>query len=337
MLSAIFLSSLAAATAVQAAPLRTSSSSTLIKRAEPKSWEGHISDVQIHESCSPNQRVYLRNGLDEMKRIAEHAHDRILTLGEDDPLYIKYFGTASSATASGLYAQIVWGNKPGVLLRCDDPDGNCAQSTAAGPWAGHWRGHNATEETVICAPTCAPIDFHYLSPILLSDGGSAFYSCKVDDSSNPVTDTDRLHLSSLCWDGNEIGVAPNSQWLATDLLHRMMHIPSITYGKVEHAADTFAGVLELAASNNSVAAYNQATFQLYAIDAYAQDIAYPPTGCVGVEAHNPTTREDSHVEGASSATASATVSAEVTTDLATATGSAAASCHTHADGEIHCT
>ncbi|BGP39778.1 Prenylated Rab acceptor protein 1 [Rhodotorula kratochvilovae] len=304
MLYSTLFTSLAAVSAVQAAPFFASSPKTLTKRAEQKTWEGHVADVQIHESCSPSQTAYLRNGLDEMKRIAEHAHDRILTLGEEDPLYIKYFGTASSAAASGLYAQIVWGSKPGVLLRCDNPDGNCEQTTAAGPWAGHWRGKNATEETVICAPTY----------------------------------TDRLHLSSLCWDGNEIGVASNSQWLATDLLHRMMHIPSITYNKVEHAADTYPGVLELAASNNSAAAYNQATFQLYAIDAYAQDVAYPPNGCVGAEAHIPT-EEDSHDHGAatsSTAAASATVPAEVTVGAASATSSAAESCHTHADGEVHC-
>jgi len=72
----------------------------------------------------------------------------------------------------------------------------------------------------------------------------------------PRTVTDRWHLSSLCWDGNEIGVASASHWLGADLrtltplsplsheqleltlplaVHRMMHIPSITYHHVEHA------------------------------------------------------------------------------------------------------
>lgn len=62
-----------------------------------------------------------------------------------------------------------------------------------------------------------------------------------------------------------------------------MHIPSVTYNHVEHAgelasvssahrrlltpfplpsADTYADVLALAASNSSLTAYNQATFQL---------------------------------------------------------------------------
>lgn len=71
-------------------------------------------------------------------------------------------------TACRLYA-----DKTNVTFRCDNPyvfsdvvsqlrhshslcsDGNCEQTTAAGPWAGHWRGENATQETVLCPPTCA--------------------------------------------------------------------------------------------------------------------------------------------------------------------------------------
>lgn len=41
-------------------------------------------------------------------------------------------------------------------------------------------------------------------------------SRKVAHIARPA-DTNRLHLSSLCWDGNEIGVTPASQWLAADL------------------------------------------------------------------------------------------------------------------------
>lgn len=66
-------------------------------------------------SCNAAQTNYLRNGLDEMVTLARHAHDRILRLGEEDQLYRLYFGNASSATALGLYAQIAYGNKPGVV------------------------------------------------------------------------------------------------------------------------------------------------------------------------------------------------------------------------------
>ncbi|ORY67941.1 putative peptidase family-domain-containing protein [Leucosporidium creatinivorum] len=299
MLSSVLVSALAIAGSVQAAPFFGGKATTVIqKRAEVDDATNkaatQISEVQIHESCNAAQTRYLRAGLDEMVLLARHAHDRILSRGEEDELYRTYFGNASSASTSGFYAQIAYGNKPGVLLRCDDPDGNCAQTTAAGPWAGHWRGTNATLETVIC-----PRPVH----------------------------TNRLHLARLCWDENYIGVAPAAAWLATDLLHRMTHIPSITYHHVGHHADTYPGVLELASNNDTNAAFNQNTFQYYAIDAYARDVAYPPHGCVGANATLPVEDHDHDHASTSSALPSAT---------ATATSTAAESCHTHADGEVHC-
>jgi hypothetical protein len=50
----------------------------------------------------------------------------------------RYFGNASQATAAGFYASVAWGNKAGtaeggpVLLRCDNPDGGCDQTTSQG-------------------------------------------------------------------------------------------------------------------------------------------------------------------------------------------------------------
>lgn len=70
-----------------------------------------------------------------MKTLAQHAFDRIMMYGEEDEMYTRYFGNASSAAAAGFYAQMLMGNKPGVLFRCDNPDGNCNEKTEAeGPW-----------------------------------------------------------------------------------------------------------------------------------------------------------------------------------------------------------
>ncbi|KAM0751349.1 zincin [Meredithblackwellia eburnea MCA 4105] len=205
-------------------------------------------DVQIHASCSAAQNQYLRRGLDEMNLLAKHAHDKILSLGEKDPLYVTYFGNGSSAAASGYYAQIAFGNKFGVLLRCDDPDGNCAtQTTAAGPWAGHWRGKNATQETVICPPT--------------------------------YNTTNRASLRDLCWDGNKVGGIDGVHYLGADLLHRMTHIPTVAYDHVLHYAEEYDEILEFAHEGNPKAVYNSDTLQLYALDAYAKDVIYPPSGC----------------------------------------------------------
>ncbi|GAA5970036.1 hypothetical protein JCM11641_000243 [Rhodosporidiobolus odoratus] len=299
MLPTLALSAFLAVTAVQAAPFFAKKA--LVKRAEVDKASVEVQEVQIHDSCDAAQTHYLRNGLHEMNIITEHAHDRILRLGEADDLYVRYFGNSSSATTSGFYAQILWGNKPGALLRCDNPDGNCEQTTEAGPW-----------------------------------------------------DTNRLHLASFCWDGNKVGVNASSTWLASDLLHRLTHIPAITNRHVVHAADTYADVLALAASNDTLAGFNQATFQLYALDAYARDVAFPPHGCVGTDEEIAAASGDSHgaittssaspnspdvhsTESAATTTGSSAAVAEATAPGQTsATASAAESCHTHSDGEVHC-
>ncbi|KAM0790576.1 hypothetical protein ACM66B_004443 [Microbotryomycetes sp. NB124-2] len=296
MLTSLLLSSLALSASVQAAPFfakRQDASSSSSSGSDKHS--NYNTDVQIHESCSAAQTNFLKGGLEEMVTLAKHAHDRIMRYGETDELYVKYFGNASMAAASGFYASIVWGNKPGVLLRCDNPDGNCEQVTADGKtWAGHYRGSNATLETVIC----------------------------------PRTYTERRRLNTLCFDGHEIGQGIVAEWLATDLLHRMTHIPSITYDHVHHAADTYPDVIALAASNSSETVYNQNSFQYYAIDAYARDVAYPPNGCVANDA--------SSSSAASGATATATSTVAAQSQVASTTASAAEACHTHEDGVVHC-
>ncbi|KAG0665026.1 hypothetical protein C6P46_000652 [Rhodotorula mucilaginosa] len=329
------------ATSVQAAPF-ISSSKALYKRAEPQTADSinkqvhtNSTQVEIHESCDAGQAHFIRAGLDDMNMLAKHAYDRILKYGETDELYVKYFGNASSATAAGFYAQLLYGNKPGVLFRCDNPDGNCNESTAEGPWgenrssllsttlaltddaftliAGHHRGKNATEQTVICPPTY----------------------------------TRRKQLSTLCWDGVAIGSEPPSRLLATDFMHRLIHVPSITYDHIHHAADSLGGVLELAARNDPTTVANQNTYLFYSLDTYAYDVVWPGKSCM---LENPPNEDadghDSHSAPASaSATSAPTATATSTHDhdhdhaaepTASATAAAAESCHTHSDGEVHC-
>lgn len=319
--SSLVATLLLAASSVQAAPFFSTPS--IVKRAEDqtassidKHAHSNMSQVQIHESCDAGQARFIQAGLDDMNTLAKHAYDRILKYGEHDEMYTKYFGNASSASAAGFYAQLLYGNKPGVLFRCDNPDGNCNEVTAEGPWAGHYRGKNATEQTVICPPTY----------------------------------TRRRQLANLCWDGVEIGSVPPAMWLATDFMHRLIHVPSITYNHIDHAADSLGGVLELAAKNDSMAVWNQNTYQFYALDAYAYDVVWPGKSCVTA---NPPQEEGTHsapVAVTSTVTVSIsepTATAEAVEDdhaghdhaaeeTATPTATAAEHCHTHADGEIHC-
>ncbi|KDE06854.1 hypothetical protein MVLG_02890 [Microbotryum lychnidis-dioicae p1A1 Lamole] len=205
-------------------------------------------EVTILESCSVAQTHHLRQGLEEMLELANHAKERLLERGETDELYVTYFGNAPASSVIGYYSQIALGNKAGVILRCDDPDKNCAtQSTAEGPWAGHYRGKNASHETVICPPS--------------------------------FNVSNRVSLSELCWDGRLIGSGNPSHYLGADLMHRLTHVPSVTFGHVDHTAEGYAESLRLASTNNSLAAFNSDTFQFFALDAYARDVAFAPNGC----------------------------------------------------------
>ncbi|SCZ88486.1 BZ3500_MvSof-1268-A1-R1_Chr10-2g02975 [Microbotryum saponariae] len=130
----------------------------------------------------------------------------------------------------------------------DDPDKNCAtQTTAEGPWAGHYRGKNASQETVICPPS--------------------------------FNVSNRVSLSELCWDGRLIGSGNPSHYLGADLMHRLTHVPSVTFGHVVHTAEGYVESLKLASTNNSLAAFNSDTLQFFALDAYARDVASAPKGC----------------------------------------------------------
>lgn len=76
--------------------------------------------------------------------------------------------------------------------------------------------------------------------------------------------------------------ATNFYW-ASDLLHRLLHVPKVGEGIVEHygGADEYPGVLELAESNPAEAVRNSDTLQYFALEVYAHDVAVPGVGCPG--------------------------------------------------------
>jgi hypothetical protein len=109
--------------------------------------------------------------------------------------------------------------------------------------------------------------------------------------------------------------ATNFYW-ASDLLHRLLHIPSVGEGVVEHYGDAskYPGVLALAESNPSEAIRNSDTLQYFALEVYAHDVAVPGVGCPG-----------HYREVSSSAAAAPTSSASALASSAVASATAAAS------------
>ncbi|KAK1972428.1 zincin [Colletotrichum sublineola] len=211
----------------------------------PYDWSaGWQKTFPIHQSCNSTLRAQLEAGLAETQQLAAHARDHILRFGNSSEHVRKYFGNASTATPVGWYDRVVNADKTGMTFRCDDPDRNCATQDG---WAGHWRGANATQETVIC-----PLSFEVRRP-----------------------------LSSVCNLGyNVAGSKLNTFW-ATDLLHRAFHVPLITEGAVEHYAEDYAEALALAKDNATYSVFDSDALQYFAIDVWAYDIAAPGVGCPG--------------------------------------------------------
>ncbi|CAI4219749.1 unnamed protein product [Parascedosporium putredinis] len=114
-------------------------------------------------------------------------------------------------------------------------------------WAGHWRGSNATQETVICDLSFAK----------------------------------RRWLDATCGLRYTVVGSPLNTFWATDLLHRLLHVPQISEGAVEHFAEDYAEVLELAKTDPAKSALDSDAIQYFAIDVYAYDIAAPGQGCTG--------------------------------------------------------
>ncbi|EAQ83432.1 hypothetical protein CHGG_09836 [Chaetomium globosum CBS 148.51] len=233
-------------------------SSTASASSTPTPYDftaGAVPSFPIHSSCNSTLRRQLERALDETVELAAHARDHILRFGSDSPFVQKYFGTgngtdgaalASTAMPLGWFSRVASADRGNMTFRCDDPDENCATQDE---WAGHWRGANATQETVICAPSFAK----------------------------------RRWLSSVCGLGHTVVGSPLNTFWATDLLHRVLHVPRISEGIVEHFAEDYEGVLELAKSDPAKSAIDSDTLQYFAIDVYAFDVAAPGVGCTGDE------------------------------------------------------
>jgi hypothetical protein len=181
----------------------------------------------------------------------------------------KYFGDGPTATPIGWYDRVIAADKTGMTFRCDDPDRNCATqdgmylelisphdishrvddltSHLHPGWAGHWRGENASSETVIC-------DLSY---------------------------TSRLFLSSMCGQGYTVAGSKRNVFWATDLLHRVLHVPQISQGIVDHFTEDYAGALHQAEEHPELSGIDSDVLQYFAVDVYAYDIAAPGVGCTG--------------------------------------------------------
>jgi hypothetical protein len=105
--------------------------------------------------------------------------------------------------------------------------------------------------------------------------------------------------------------ATNLYW-ASDLLHRLLHIPKVGEGAVEHySTGKYPGVISMAKTNATWSVRDSDTLQYFALEVYAHDVAVPGIGCAGTYTSTssvPVAAASSSSPAASSMKASATPS-----------------------------
>ncbi|KAG7664502.1 PRA1 [[Candida] subhashii] len=268
--------------------------------------QGWMKSFKIHESCNATQYNQLAAGLQDTIVVAQHARDHTLRYGRKSPFFKKYFGKKTpTAPVIGVFGIVADGDKSDLLFRCDDPDDKCRNEG----WGGYWRGENGTNENNIC-------DLSFLT---------------------------RQSLPQMCSQGYTVtGSKASVQW-SGDLLHRLFHTQSAGEDQIDHYADSYEDILELVAHNTSYTVKNTGSLILYAMDVYAFDLTVPGVGCNGdkdfkieltdgddeeeEDNHDPDhDHDDEHDDGHGH-------DHDHGDDPTKTEGS---SCHTHADGEVHC-
>jgi hypothetical protein len=139
----------------------------------------------------------------------------------------------------------------------------------------------------------------------------------------------------MCMFGYNVANSATNFYWASDLVHRLLHIPQVGEGTVEHYNDEeeekYPGVMALAKDNSTYAARNSDSLQYFALEAYAHDIAVPGIGCAGTY----TPLEESATAAATSTASGVVASASASETPAAATSTAAAvpaeACEPHND------
>lgn len=125
-------------------------------------------------------------------------------------------------------------------------------------YAGHWRGENSTDETVIC-------DLSYET---------------------------RRSLSTMCGLGYTVSGSETNTFWASDLLHRLYHVPAVGQNWIDHFADGYEEVVDQAIEDATLSTHDSETLQYFALEVYAYDIAAPGIGCPGAQHEHEGTHGD---------------------------------------------
>lgn len=130
----------------------------------------------------------------------------------------------------------------------------------------------------------------------------------------------------MCAYGFTVAQGALSFYFGSDLIHRLLHMPSVGEGVAEHFADSYTECLELARTEPAQAVRNSHTLQYFALDAYAFDVAVPGEGCTGKPAKEEE-KEEGHGGHGSASPPTTTTSSEPSATSAAAAVSRTLKCN----------
>lgn len=87
----------------------------------------------------------------------------------------------------------------------------------------------------------------------------------------------------MCGLGYTVSGSETNTFWATDLLHRLYHVPAVGQNWIDHFADGYEEVVDQAKENATLSTHDSETLQYFALEVYAYDIAVPGVGCPGVQ------------------------------------------------------
>jgi hypothetical protein len=220
-----------------------------MNESEPLSVKGELTDYfrtwstitfPYAENCNATQMKYIDKYYQDMLEVSSIAREHLIQNGTDE-IFEHWFGQGNLLTVLGVIDNIVQGDKAGVLYRCDDIDGGCAEHLTT--WPGYHRS-TAENETVLC---------------------DLFFTSK-----RPIED--------MCNIGDILEVEPKT-FAGIDLFHRFLHLESINKGFVSEYTETFEEIVDYAKENNTYAVINTDNILYYLAEAYSVSLA--SKGCLG--------------------------------------------------------
>ena len=112
----------------------------------------------------------------------------------------------------------------------------------------------------------------------------------------------------MCGLGYTVSGSETNTFWASDLLHRLYHVPAVGQNWIDHFADGYEEVVDQAKENATLSTHDSETLQYFALEVYAYDIAVPGVGCPGIQHEH-----EDHADGTTSTPSATTTDKPSTT------------------------